>query len=111
VRERNAVYLKNAGWNVLTAASCHEAQSKLSGEVDVILLDPCLQDGTDGLSMVEFVRCVYQNNGHSPKIIFLPSIEAGVSSAVASAMHRGLLNYHLGEPALHGIRHLNARNS
>jgi glycosyltransferase involved in cell wall biosynthesis len=113
VRERNAVYLKNAGWNVLTAASCNEAQSKLNGEVDVILLDPCLQDGTDGLSMVEFVRCVYQNNDHSPKIIFLPSIEAGVSSAVATAMHRGLLNYHLGEPALHGFRHLDAiaRNS
>jgi len=113
VRERNAVYLKNAGWNVLTAASCHEAQSKLNGEVDVILLDPCLQEGTDGLSMVEFVRCVYQNNSHSPKIILLPSTEAGVSSAVATAMRLGLLNYHLGEPALHGFRHLDviARNS
>jgi CheY-like chemotaxis protein len=113
VRERNVAYLRNAGWNVLTAGSCREAQAKLSCEIDIILLDPCLREGSDGLSMVEFVRCIYENSGRSPKIIFLPSVEAGVSNAVATAMRRGLLNYHLGEP-VNGLRHLNspvARNS
>ena len=108
VRELNATYLRHAGWNVLTAASCNEARDKLTGEIDVILLDPCIQDGTDGLSTVELIRCIYGGSDRSPKIIFLPSSETTGGNAVATAMRWGLLNYHLAEPGANGYRHFNA---
>jgi dolichol-phosphate mannosyltransferase len=93
-RELNAAYLRQAGWRVLTAGSCEEARSKLSTEVDVVLLDLYIQDRT-GLTVVEFVRFVRENSP-PPEIIFLPSGEADVSTAV-TAMHKGALNHHLGK--------------
>jgi CheY-like chemotaxis protein len=77
-RELNAGYLRQAGWKVLTAGSCEEARAKLNSEVDVVLLDPYVQDGT-GLSVADFVRSV-RENPRSPGIIFLSSGEADVSN-------------------------------
>jgi len=88
-RDLNAAYFEQAGWTVITADSCEEARAKLTGEIDIILLDPCLRDG---LSMVEFVRFVQKNSALTPQIVFLPTAEPGVRSVAASAMRRSLVN-------------------
>jgi glycosyltransferase involved in cell wall biosynthesis len=93
-RELNAAYLRQAGWKVLTAGSCEEARSKLSKEVDVILLDSDIQDGMNGLALVEFVRSVRENSA-PPEIIFISSGEADGSAAFA-AMRKGAPDHHLG---------------
>jgi glycosyltransferase involved in cell wall biosynthesis len=72
-RELNAAYLRQAGWRVLTAGSCEEARSKMSEEIDVVLLDLCLPGGT-GRNIVEFLRSVRENSPPA-EIVFLPSLE------------------------------------
>jgi CheY-like chemotaxis protein len=109
-RELNGAYLRRAGWRVLTAGSCEEARSKLSAEVDVVLLDLYIRDGSSP-TVVEFVR-VARENSPPPEIIFLPSGE--VSAGVAlPAPRNGSLEYRLNEPTAHllgsALRALQAR--
>jgi glycosyltransferase involved in cell wall biosynthesis len=96
-RELNAACLRQAGWKVLTAGSCAEARAKLSSDVDVIFLDSYIQDGMNGLTMVEFIQSIRENSG-PPEIIFLPSGESQ-GRAFEGMVRKGPLDSHLGRPS------------
>ena len=64
----------------------------------MILLDVFIKDGLDGLTLVEFVRSVREKST-PPEILFLPSAEAGGSTAV-KAMRKGAFDHHLGKPSV-----------
>jgi glycosyltransferase involved in cell wall biosynthesis/CheY-like chemotaxis protein len=66
-REVHAAHLRRAGWIVLAASSCHEAQSLVRGPVEVLLLDSSCGTGTE---MVELVR-VARRTSPNPRVIFL----------------------------------------
>ena len=68
-RETHAAHLRDAGWSVISASSCHEAQSRLNGPVEVLLLDS--SSGT-GAEMMELVR-VARRTSPNPRVIFLLS--------------------------------------
>jgi glycosyltransferase involved in cell wall biosynthesis/ActR/RegA family two-component response regulator len=82
----NALHLQEAGYRVLTAASCEEGRAKLGESIDLVLLDLNLPDG-NGLSLVESIHRM----PHSPEIIFLSS-ETDVSTGV-EAMRLGAFDY------------------
>ena len=75
-REVHATYLRKAGWSVLAASSCHEAQALMSGPVEVLLLDSSSGTGTE---MMELVR-VARSTSPNPRVIFLFS-DTDVNSA------------------------------
>lgn len=97
-RELNGAYLRQAGWRVLTAGSCEEARSKLSTEIDVVLLNLYIQDGANS-AVFEFVRDA-RGNSPPPEIIFLPSGEADVGTTFATERN-GSLEHRLSEPPAH----------
>jgi CheY-like chemotaxis protein len=66
-REVHATHLRQAGWSVLAASSCHEAQSLMSGPVEVLLLDSSSGTGTEMLELVRVARSTSPN----PRVIFL----------------------------------------
>ena len=66
-RELHATHLHQAGWSVIAASSCHEAQSLMSGPVEVLLLDSSSGTGTE---MTELVR-VARRTSPNPRVIFL----------------------------------------
>jgi dolichol-phosphate mannosyltransferase len=66
-REVHASHLRKAGWSVIAASSCHEAQSRMSGPVEVLLLDSSSGTGTE---MTELVR-VARRTSPNPRVIFL----------------------------------------
>jgi len=66
-REVHATHLRNAGWCVIAASSCHEAGSLMSGPVEVLLLDSSSGTGTE---MMELVR-VARSRSPNPRVIFL----------------------------------------
>jgi CheY-like chemotaxis protein len=66
-REVHATHLRKAGWSVLAASSCHEAQALMSGPVEVLLLDSSSGTGTE---MMELVR-VARSTSPNPRVIFL----------------------------------------
>jgi CheY-like chemotaxis protein len=66
-REVHASHLRKAGWSVIAASSCHEAQSLMSGPVEVLLLDSSSGTGTE---MTELVR-VARRTSPNPRVIFL----------------------------------------
>jgi CheY-like chemotaxis protein len=68
-RETHAIHLRKAGWSVIAASSCHEAQSLMSGPVEVLLLDSSSGTGTE---MMELVR-VARRTSPNPRVIFLLS--------------------------------------
>jgi glycosyltransferase involved in cell wall biosynthesis len=68
-RETHASYLREAGWSVISAGSCHEAQSLVNGPVEVLLLDSSSGTGTE---MMELVR-VARRTSPNPSVIFLLS--------------------------------------
>jgi CheY-like chemotaxis protein len=94
ILELNGAHLRRAGWRVLTAGSCEEARSKLSAEVDVVLLDLYLQDGSSR-TVAEFVRDARENSP-PPEIIFLPS--AAEVGGVPAAPRKGSFEYRLSHP-------------
>jgi CheY-like chemotaxis protein len=65
-REVHAAHLRNSGWGVLAASSCQEAQSLMSGPVEVLLLDSSSGTGTEILELVRIVRRTSPN----PRVIF-----------------------------------------
>jgi CheY-like chemotaxis protein len=95
IRELNGAYLRRAGWRVLTAGSCEEARSKLSAEVDIVLLDLYIQDGSSR-TVAEFVRDARENSP-PPEIIFLPSA-AAEAGGVPEAPRKGSFEYRLSHP-------------
>jgi len=66
-REVHATHLRKAGWSVLAASSCHEAQPLMSSPVEVLLLDSSSGTGTE---MMELVR-VARSRSPNPRVIFL----------------------------------------
>jgi CheY-like chemotaxis protein len=68
-REVHATHLRNAGWSVLAASSCQEAQSLMSGPVEVLLLDSSSGTGNEMLELVQVARRTSPN----PRVIFLVS--------------------------------------
>ena len=66
-REVHASHLRKAGWSVIAASSCHEAQSLMCGPVEVLLLDSSSGTGTE---MTELVR-VARRTSPNPRVIFL----------------------------------------
>ena len=66
-RDVHASHLRRAGWSVIAASSCHEAQSLMSGPVEVLLLDSSSGTGTE---MTELVR-VARRTSPNPRVIFL----------------------------------------
>jgi CheY-like chemotaxis protein len=94
-REWNAAYLRQAGWRVLTAGSCEEARSKMSEEIDVVLLDLCLPGGT-GPNVVEFLRSVRESSPPT-EIIFLPSLELD-ADRIGPAKLRSVSDRHFSTP-------------
>jgi glycosyltransferase involved in cell wall biosynthesis len=66
-REVHATHLRKAGWSVLAASSCHEAQSLMSGPVEVLLLDSSSGTGTEIMELVRVARSTSPN----PRVIFL----------------------------------------
>ncbi|MBV8484468.1 MAG: glycosyltransferase [Verrucomicrobia bacterium] len=68
-RETHAAHLSEAGWSVIAASSCHEAQLRLSGPIEVVLLDS--SSGT-GAEMMELVRLA-RHTSPNPRVIFLLS--------------------------------------
>lgn len=66
-REVHATHLSKAGWSVIAAGSCHEAQSLMSGPVEVLLLDSSCGTGSE---MTELVR-VARRTSPNPRVIFL----------------------------------------
>jgi CheY-like chemotaxis protein len=66
-REVHATHLRKAGWSVLAASSCHEAQSLMSGPVEVLLLDSSSGTGTEMMELVRVARITSPN----PRVIFL----------------------------------------
>jgi glycosyltransferase involved in cell wall biosynthesis/CheY-like chemotaxis protein len=66
-RETHAAYLRDAGWSVISASSCHEGQAQLNGLVEVLLLDSSSGTGTE---MMELVR-VARSTSSNPRVIFL----------------------------------------
>lgn len=66
-REVHATHLRKAGWGVLAASSCQEAQSLISGPVEVLLLDSSSGTGTEMLELVRIARRTSPN----PRVIFL----------------------------------------
>ena len=97
-RELNGAYLRQAGWRVLTAGSCEEARSKLSTEIDVVLLNLYIQDGANS-AMFEFVRDA-RGSSPPPEIIFLTSAEADVGIAFATRRN-GSPVHRFSEPSAH----------
>ena len=71
-RETHATHLRKAGWSVIAASSCHEAQSLMSGPVEVLLLDSSSGTGTE---MMELVR-VARRTSPNPRVIFLLNTDA-----------------------------------
>ena len=69
IREVHAAHLRRAGWSVISASSCHEARSLMSGPVEVLLLDSSSGTGTE---LVELVR-VARRTSSNPRVIFLLS--------------------------------------
>jgi CheY-like chemotaxis protein len=69
IREVHAAHLRRAGWSVISASSCHEARSLMSGPVEVLLLDSSSGTGTE---LVELVR-VARRTSPNPGVIFLLS--------------------------------------
>jgi CheY-like chemotaxis protein len=69
IREVHAAHLRRAGWSVISASSCHEARSLMSGPVEVLLLDSSSGTGTE---LVELVR-VARRTSPNPSVIFLLS--------------------------------------
>jgi CheY-like chemotaxis protein len=67
IREVHAAHLRRAGWSVISASSCHEARSMMSGPVEVLLLDSSSGTGTE---LVELVR-VARRTSPNPSVIFL----------------------------------------
>ena len=55
-RETHATHLRKAGWSVIAASSCHEAQSLMSGPVEVLLLDSSSGTGTEMMELVRVAR-------------------------------------------------------
>jgi dolichol-phosphate mannosyltransferase len=105
--ELNAAHLREAGWRVLTAASCWEARSKLKSRVELVVLNVHPQDRMDA-RLEEFVRFVRRITP-PPEIVFLPAHEADSNFALESTRNEAL-NY-LGRPAaelvelaLHSLR-------
>jgi CheY-like chemotaxis protein len=68
-RETHATHLRKAGWSVIAASSCHEAQSLMSGPVEVLLLDSSSGTGTEKMELVQIARRTSPN----PRVIFLLS--------------------------------------
>jgi glycosyltransferase involved in cell wall biosynthesis/CheY-like chemotaxis protein len=68
-REGHAAHLREAGWSVISAGSCQEAQSLLGGPVEVLLLD--YSSGT-GPEMIELVRLA-RRTSPNPRVIVLLS--------------------------------------
>ena len=68
-RETHAAHLREAGWSVISASSCHEAQSLLSGPVEVVLLDSSSGTGAEIMTLIRVARRTSPN----PKVIFLLS--------------------------------------
>jgi len=66
-RDVHAMHLRKAGWSVISAGSCHEAQSLMGGPVEVLLLDSSSGTGTE---MTELVR-VARRTSPNPRVIFL----------------------------------------
>jgi|GEM_PF-179815 len=66
-REVHATHLRKAGWSVLAASSCHEAQALMSSPVEVLLLDSSSGTGTEMLELVRVARRTSPN----PRVIFL----------------------------------------
>jgi hypothetical protein len=89
-RELNAGRLREAGWQVLTAASCWEARWKLKAQVQVVVLSACLQERTD-MKLDEFIQFV-RKSSPAPEIIFLPFHETEGSSVFDPA-HKSPLDY------------------
>jgi dolichol-phosphate mannosyltransferase len=71
-RETHATHLRKAGWSVIAASSCHEAQALMSGPVEVLLLDSSSGTGTE---MMELVR-VARRTSPNPRVIFLLNTDA-----------------------------------
>jgi CheY-like chemotaxis protein len=69
IREVHAEHLRKAGWSVISASSCHEAQSLMGGPVEVLLLDSSSGTGTE---IIELVR-VARRTSPDPRVIFLVS--------------------------------------
>jgi dolichol-phosphate mannosyltransferase len=68
-REVHATHLRQAGWIVIAASSCHEAQSLMAGPVEVLLLDSSAGTGTELMELVRIARRTSPN----PRVIFLYS--------------------------------------
>jgi len=66
-RDVHSSHLRKAGWSVIAASSCHEAQSLMSGPVEVLLLDSSSGTGTE---MTELVR-VARRTSPNPRVIVL----------------------------------------
>jgi CheY-like chemotaxis protein len=66
-RDVHAMHLRKAGWSVISAGSCHEAQSLMGGPVEVLLLDSSSGTGTE---LTELVR-VARRTSPNPRVIFL----------------------------------------
>ncbi|MBV8641907.1 MAG: glycosyltransferase [Verrucomicrobia bacterium] len=95
-RELNAAHLREAGWQVLTAASCWEARSKLKSRVEMVVLNANPQDSMDA-RLEEFLQFVTRVSP-PPEIVFLPSRQADVSFAFES-MRQEALDYLSKRPA------------
>jgi len=65
----HATHLRQAGWIVISASSCHEAQSLMAGPVEVLLLDSSSGTGSEIMELVRVARRTSPN----PRVIFLYS--------------------------------------
>jgi dolichol-phosphate mannosyltransferase len=80
-REMHASHLREAGWNVISASSCHEARSRLSGPVEVVLIDSSSGTASEMMELVGVARRTSPN----PRVIFLFS-DANTNSADMSRL-------------------------
>jgi dolichol-phosphate mannosyltransferase len=55
-RETHGAHLRDAGWSVISASSCHEAESLLSGPVEVLLLDSSSGTGSEMMQLIRVAR-------------------------------------------------------